>query len=94
MTPLDALVTALLGGFVCLVVGNYLISQLFRCPDCGMRSDYDHIAVIDDSAPFCPYCGTRTVYIGRKIDAYRSRLRGEQLSPKRAAGYQEVEDDG
>jgi len=69
--PLSLLGAALFVGFVAVM---YLRQRLYKCPECLHRSDYDHIAEVNEEAPFCPYCGTKTEYIGRKWDAWTHRL--------------------
>lgn len=66
--------------FVSLVGVGYFSTRLFRCPDCGFRSDVDHVVEVSGEAPYCAYCGSHTDYIGRKIDAWRARVVGEDLS--------------
>lgn len=82
----DLLVRYGLVMFLLLVVASYFRTELFRCPECGMRNDYDHIAKIDDEAPYCPYCGTHTDYVGTKWYAWKAKLLREELEAVRPAG--------
>ena len=66
----DISVVAFLGG----IGAMYLKQRLYKCPECLHRSDYDHIAEVTGEAPYCPYCGTKTVNIGQKYQAWAHRL--------------------
>lgn len=60
--------------FVGFIAVTYLRQRLYKCPECLHQSDYDHIAEVNEEAPYCPYCGTKTVNVGRKYQAWAYRL--------------------
>ena len=87
-----ALVQVGVAVFVLAMVGAYLRTRLFRCPDCDFRSDYDHIVEATREAPYCAYCGAHMDYVGRKADAWQARLTGAELEPRSKAA--DVEPEG
>lgn len=76
----------LVGTVVLVLVVVYFRKKLFRCPECDFRLDYDHIVEVTDEAPYCPYCGTHTDYVGRKWQAWSAKVRRADLEPVRKAG--------
>lgn len=70
----DLLVQLGLVSFFVVLTIAYLRRRLYKCPECYHRSDYDHIAEVTEERPYCPYCGTKTEFIGRKYQAWLYRL--------------------
>jgi len=74
MTPLDWVLAV---AAACLIAGGvfvYFVTRVYKCPKCLRRSDHDHIAEVTAESPYCPYCGTQTVYVGRKYDLWLHRF--------------------
>jgi len=82
----------LIGIAITVIILGYFTQTLYKCPECGFRADYDHIAEVSGEHPYCPQCGEHTREIGSKLDAWCHRI-GEKSDLKTVEDAPQAGDD-